>query len=105
SLLSCPTLRPSDVVPRVGWTGSRLDLSVQAECTHTRPPPTRSPVSSKWATGAAAICWAALAVKASRPAAARPAVEITVPAEIEHPSRSDRAWAVRAADRNWPRYR
>lgn len=57
-------------------------------------PPTRSLVSLKWATGAAAICWAAWAVKASRSAAARPAVETTVPAETTYPTRSDRAWAV-----------
>ena len=51
------------------------------------------------------MCWAALAVKASNPAPARRAVEMTVPAETAHPSRSDNAWAVRLADRNWPRYR
>ena len=88
--------------PRRGWQVISVHSEVEAECSQCSFPAARNPVSSKWATSAAAIRSVTAEMNPSRSPAARAVAEDTVPCEIGVPKSSPSAWAVRFLERYWP---
>ncbi len=80
----------------------KLYSPVEAECTHRSLPWTRSPVSSKFTTGAAARFARTDSRNPPSPPAARALIAATVPCETGVPNSSANAAAVRFLDRNSP---
>jgi hypothetical protein len=80
----------------------RLYFPVEAECTHRSRPSTRSPVSSKFTTSAAARLVRTHSRNPPSRVAARVVIAATVPSETGVPNSSVNAAAVRFVDRNCP---
>lgn len=89
----------------LAWQVISVSSSMRDTCTQRNAPPTRSPVSSNPATGAAVICSRTRAQNSSSRPATRPVTAATVPGDTAVPNNSDNAWAARYLDRNWPTYR
>lgn len=90
------------LTPRRSCTVISEYLPVDAECTHRSLPSTRSPVSSKFTTGAATRWARTHSVNPPRRWAARLVIVATVPIDTGVPNSSANAAAVRLRDKNCP---